>query len=489
MKKILLLLVGAVLLLVGAAVIHTLLITPSRPVVDRVAGPEIALEAAAARLGEALRFRTESLVATIADGGAEFDRFHAFLERSFPRVHAALTREKVNRFSLLYTWPGRNPALKPVLLMCHQDVVPVAPGTEADWTHPPYAGTVADGQVWGRGALDVKSGLMAQLEAAELLLAAGWQPERTVYFAFGHDEEIGGLQGAARIAALLQSRRVELECVLDEGGAVTEGVMPFTAPPVAMVGIAEKGYLTLQLDVKLEPGHSSMPPKATAIGVLSRALARLEAKPFPADLSHQTRVFRHVAPAMAFAPRVLLTNPWLFGPLVERVLAARPTTNAGIRTTIAPTILAAGNKDNVLPGEAQARVNFRLMPGTTAADVLARVREVVADPRVTVSPDPRFVSEPSPVSPADSASYRALERSIYASLPERDAVVAPYLVMGGTDSRHFTGLTGNIYRFLFNRLTPATLQAVHGTDERISLANYRETIGFYHHFLRAIQEP
>lgn len=489
MKKILLLLAGAVLLLLGAAVIRTLVITPARPVVERVAGPEIAIEAAAARLGAALQLRTESLVATIADGGAEFDRFHALLERSFPRVHAALTREKVNRFSLLYTWPGRNPALKPVLLMCHQDVVPVAPGTERDWTHPPYAGTVADGQVWGRGALDVKSGLMAQLEAAELLLAAGWQPERTVYFAFGHDEEIGGLQGAARIAALLQSRRVELECVLDEGGAVTEGVMPFTAPPVAMVGIAEKGYLTLQLDVKLEPGHSSMPPEATAIGVLSRAIARLEANPFPADLSHQTRVFRHVAPAMAFGPRVLLTNPWLFGPLIERVLASRPTTNAGIRTTIAPTIITAGNKDNVLPGEAQAKVNFRLMPGTTADDVLARVRRVVADPRVRVSADPRFVSVPSPVSATDSASYRALERSIYASLPETDAVVTPYLVMGGTDSRHFAGLTRNIYRFLFNRLTPATLQTVHGTDERISLANYRETIAFYHHFLRAIQEP
>ncbi len=335
----------------------------------------------------------------------------------------------------------------------------------------------------------MKSGLMAQLEAAELLLAAGWQPERTVYFAFGHDEEIGGQQGAARIAALLQSRRVELECVLDEGGAVTEGVMPFTAPPVAMVGIAEKGYLTLQLDVKLEPGHSSMPPESTAIGVLSRAIARLERNPFPADLSHQTRVFRHVAPAMAFGPRVLLTNPWLFGPLIERVLAARPTTNAGIRTTLAPTIISAGNKDNVLPGEAQARVNFRLMPGTTADAVLARVRRVVADPRVSVSLDPRFVSEPSPVSPTDSASYRALARSIYASLPETDAVVAPYLVMGGTDSRHFTGLTRNIYRFLFNRLTPATLKAVHGTDERIALANYRETIAFYHRFLRAIQAP
>jgi carboxypeptidase PM20D1 len=487
MKKLLLLLLGAVVALLAAAVAHTLAITPTRPAVNRAEGPAIALEAAEARLGEALQFRTESLVATIADGGAEFDRFHAFLERSFPRVHAQLQREKVNRFSLLYTWPGRNPALKPVLLMCHQDVVPIAPGTEKDWRHPPYSGAIVDGEIWGRGALDVKSGLLAQLEAAELLLAAGWQPERTVYFAFGHDEEIGGSAGAARIAALLHSRRVELECVLDEGGAVTLGVLPFTRAPVALVGIAEKGYVTLTLDVKTEPGHSSMPGKTSAIGILSRAIVRLEEDPFPADLAHQSRMLRGAAPAIDFAPRVLLTNPWLFGPLVERVLAAKPTTDAGIRTTTAPTILSAGNKDNVLPGQAHAKVNFRILPPAKIEDVLARVRRVIDDPRVTVAIDERFSSEPSPISDTESASYRALERSIYEALPEPGAVVAPYLVMGGTDSRHFTGLTRNVYRFLFNRLTPETLATAHGTNERISVANYGETIGFYRRFLQAIQ--
>lgn len=489
MKKILLLALGAVALLLGIAVARTLIVTPTRPVVERRPAPPLEIAAAAARLGEALQFRTESLVATIADGGAEFDRFHAFLERSFPRVHTRLQREKVNRFSLLYTWPGRDPALKPVLLMCHQDVVPIAPGTEKDWRHPPYAGVVADGHIWGRGALDVKSGLMAQLEAAEMLLAEGWQPERTVYFAFGHDEEVGGTAGAAWIARLLASRKVELECVLDEGGAVTHGVLPFTRAPVAMVGIAEKGYATLHLDVKLEPGHSSMPPAATAIGVLSRAITRLEENPFPADLSHQLRVFAHAARAIDFGPRVLLTNGWLFGPLLERILAAKPVTNSGIRTTTAPTIINAGNKDNVLPGEAHAKVNFRLLPGTTAQDVLERTRRVIDDPRVQVSLDPRFVSEASMVSDTTSPSYRALERSIYESLPETDAVVTPYLVMGGTDSRHFAGLTRNIYRFLFNRLTPEGLATVHGTNERLGVENYAEMIVFYRRFIENIQRP
>lgn len=489
MKKFLVALLGLVALLLGAAIVHTLLVTPRRPAVAHVPPPQFDLATASARLGRAMQFRTESLVGTIADGGAEFDRFHAFLRESFPLVHAQLRREVVNRFSLLYTWPGKNPALKPVLLMCHQDVVPVSPGTEGDWQHAPYAGEVAEGFIWGRGALDVKSGLMGQFEAAELLLASGWQPERTIYFAFGHDEEIGGTQGAAQIAALLKSRRVELECVLDEGGAVTEGVLPFTPPPVALVGIAEKGYVTLKLDAKAEGGHSSMPPKDTAIGLLSRAIARLEADPFPADLSHMNRLFVNIAPGMSFGPRVLLTNPWLFGPVVERVLTAKPSTNSGIRTTTAPTILQAGNKDNVLPVEAHATVNFRLMPGTAARDVLERVRRVVGDPRVQAGIDERFTSEASPVSETDSASYRALERSIYESLPEPDALVTPYLVMGGTDSRHFTGLSRNIYRFLFNRMSPADLVRAHGTNERISTANYAETIAFYHRFLQNIQQP
>ena len=490
MKKILLFLAGLVAALLFAAIVHTVLVTPPHPDFARRPGARFDVEAAARRLGAALQFHTESLVATIADGGAEFDRFHAFLAQTFPLTHTRLKLEKVNRFSLLYTWPGRNPALKPALLLCHQDVVPVSPGTEGNWTHPPFGGEIADGCVWGRGALDVKSGLMGQIEAVERLLADGFVPERTLYFAYGHDEEIGGGQGALQIVRLLQSRHIELESVLDEGGQVTVGVLPGVQPPVAMIGVAEKGYATVQLTVKAAGGHSSMPPPASAIGILSAAVARIEAHPFPADLTHVNALNRHVAPAMAWPQRLIVTNPWLFSGLIEHILAGSPTTDAMQRTTTAPTVIAGGNKDNVLPPEAHALVNFRLLPGLGSEQLLARVRRVVADPRVAVTfYTGSGLGEASPVSPTDSPSYRLLERTIYETLPEPDAIVTPYLVMGGTDAKHYTPLSRNVYRFVMNRYTPADLGLFHGTNERIPVANYGQVISFYHRLIQNLQQP
>jgi carboxypeptidase PM20D1 len=490
MKKLLLFLLGLVAALLLAAVVHTVLVTPRRPVIPHRETAQFDVDAAARRLGQALQFRTESLVATIADGGAEFDRFHAFLAQSFPLVHSRLKLEPVNRFSLLYTWPGKNPALKPALLMCHQDVVPISPGTEKDWKHAPYSGDVAEGFIWGRGALDVKSGLMGQLEAVERLLADGFQPERTLYLAFGHDEEIGGLQGAARIAALLKSRGIELESVLDEGGQVTVGVLPGVQPPVAMIGVAEKGYITLTLTAKVPGGHSSMPEHTTAIGVLSRAIARLEANPFPADLTHVNALNRHIAAGLPWPQRVVVTNPWLFGPLIERIFARTGTTDAMQRTTTAPTIIAGGNKDNVLPPEAMAKVNFRPLPGVTKDQLIARVQSVIADPRVEVAAyTGSGLAEASPVSDTESASYRLLERTIYETLPEPDAIVTPYLCMGGTDAHHYIGLSHNVYRFVMNRYGPADLKLFHGTNERISVANYGQVVAFYHRLIQNMQQP
>ena len=490
MNKFFLYLAGLLAALLLVAAVHTAMVTPRRPDIARKPGAQFEVDAAARRLGAALQFHTESLVATIADGGAEFDRFHAFLAQTFPLVHAHLKREQVNRFSLLYTWPGKNPALKPALLMCHQDVVPVSPGTEGNWKHPPFGGEIAEGCVWGRGALDVKSGLMGQLEAVERLLADGFQPERTLYFAFGHDEEIGGQQGALQIVRLLQSRHVQLESVLDEGGQVTIGVLPGVKPPVAMIGVAEKGYATLQLTVKAAGGHSSMPPPASAIGILSAAVARVEAHPFPADLTHVNALNLHVAGAMAWPQRLVVTNPWLFDWLITRIVARSPSTDAMQRTTIAPTIIAGGNKDNVLPPEAYALVNFRLLPGLTKDNLLHRITKVVADPRVEISLyTGSGSSEPSPVSPTDSASYRILERTIYETLPEDDAIVTPYLVMGGTDAKHYTPLTPNVYRFVMNRYTPADLGLFHGTNERIPVANYGQVIFFYYRLIQNLQQP
>jgi carboxypeptidase PM20D1 len=476
----------ALVLLLGVLLVRTLLFV-SRQAQDFTAvdfpGDG---EQAVRRLAGALSFATVAYEDPEKFIAATFRDFHAWLAETYPAVHAALRRETIGEFGLLYTWPGQDQSLKPILLMAHQDVVPVSPETQAEWTHPPFAGEIASGYVWGRGALDDKSSLMGILEAVEALLDEGFQPQRTVYLAFGQDEEIGGRQGSARIAELLRSRVVGLEYVLDEGGFVTEGMIPGVPVPVALVGIAEKGYLTLELSVAGPGGHSSIPVHPTTIGILSQALSRLEDNPFPADMTYLHRLFAIVGPDMPFGKRLVLANLWLFEPLVAKTLSKSAEMNAMLRTTAAPTMLSAGVKENVLPAGATAVVNFRILPGETVDEVIARVEKIVADPRVTIRAR-EVRSEPSPVSDVDSASYRMLERTIRQTAGGA-LLIAPYLVAGATDSRHYNDLADNIYRYSFLRLAPEDVVRIHGTDERIAVENYREVIRFYYQLLRNSQE-
>ena len=479
-------LLGAVALALGLLVAVVLLraatwrsrqvaVTPADPVA-------LDLPAATERLAGALRIPTVSTEDPRDRPAEAFSALHAYLAATFPRAHTALEREVVGRDALLYTWRGQDGRLPPVVLMGHIDTVPVEAGAESAWTHPPFSGTIAGGYVWGRGALDDKMTVAGILEAVEALLRAGLRPRRTVYLAFGADEERGGEEGAALIAARLRDRGVAPGLVLDEGGAVMHDTVPGVKAPVALVGIAEKGFATLELVARAEGGHSMAPPPHTAVGLLARAVGRLEEHPMPADLRGATAaLLDHAGPEMAFGMRVLFANRWLFEPLLVRRLAANPNTNAAVRTTTAATIFEGGTKDNVLPIRARARVNFRILPGDSVAAVRRHVEEVVADPAITVTVlDP--AAEPSPVSPTDSDGWRLVERTVRQAFP--DAVVAPYLVTGGTDARHFAPLTPNVYRFAPTRLTLDDLKRVHGTNERLSVASYAELVRFYAQLLR-----
>lgn len=479
-------LVALGLVLVGRALRFTSETTPLPPPVEVA----VDAEAAAARLAGALRIPTISRSDPPHVDTSTFAAMHAHLEQSFPLTHARLHRETVNTHTLLYRWDGSDPALAPILLMAHLDVVPVSPGTEGDWTHPPFGGVVADGFVWGRGALDVKSGVLGLLEAVELGLAAGFTPSRTVYLSFGHDEEIGGGRGAAAVAALLRERGVRLSTVVDEGGTITQGVVPGVAAPIALIGVAEKGYVSVRLRAQAKGGHSSMPPRQGAIGALAAALGRLEADPFPAHMDHIGRFFERVGPHMSFGRRVLFANLWLFGPLVRHLLADNPPLNAVMRTTVAPTIVRGGVKDNVLPIEAEAIVNHRIIPGETIESVLARDRAVVADPRVEVErSDLEFASEPSPVSSWTSPGFLAMAESVRAVAQDPELIVVPYVVLGLTDSRYFTDLADDVYRFMFNWMGPDDIPRIHGTDERIAVAHYANTVRFYSALLRRLAGP
>ncbi|MEQ1659637.1 MAG: M20 family peptidase, partial [Hylemonella sp.] len=365
--------------------------------------------------------------------------------------------------------------------------VPIAPGTEGDWSEAPYSGSVKNGYVWGRGSWDDKGNLLSQLEAVELLLASGYKPSRTLYLAYGADEEVGGLRGAGKIAALLKSRGVRLDFVLDEGLLVLDGVLPGLRQPAALIGVAEKGYLSVVLNVSATPGHSSMPPTrgGSAIGMMSAALKRLDDHQLPGGIRGVAgEMFDTLAPEMGGFSRVALSNLWLFGPVVQKQLERAASTNAVLRTTTALTIVNAGNKDNVLPGRAEATVNFRILPGDRKEQVMEHMRGHVG----AVVPASQFelyalpgAVDASKVAPTDSAQYRTLNRTIREVFP--DALVAPGLMVAGTDSIHYGEISDHIFKFSPVRANAEDLKRFHGTNERLSIANYADAIRFYHRLI------
>jgi carboxypeptidase PM20D1 len=474
------------LVLLALFVVGTTVMTPSRQLdVPSITPISVDAPGAARRLARAVQFKTISSLDDVHANAAEFLGLHAHLQASYPKAHALLQRELVGDYGLLYSWPGSDPKAAPIALMAHQDVVPVAPGTEGDWRQPPFSGAVDDGFVWGRGAWDDKGNLIAIMEAIEQLAASGFVPRQTIYLVFGQDEEIGGERGAKQVAALLKSRGVQLQFVLDEGLLITEGMLPGLSRPAALIGVAEKGYMSLHLSASAAPGHSSMPPTEpgqTAIGMMSAALARLEDKPVPGGVQGLAReMFETLAPEMNGLNRVLLSNLWLFKPLVERQLLKAPSTNALLRTTTALTIFNAGNKDNVLPGRADAVVNFRMLPGDSSDKVAAHARAAMGNPGIQVDPQPGL-SEPSRVSARDAAGYQLIQRTLRQLHPE--VVVAPGLMIAATDSRHLEAVADNVYRFSPVRAAPEDLKRFHGTNERISTANLVELIQFYHQLLK-----
>lgn len=486
-KKIFLALLALVLVLLVAVAANTLRKGSRQLDVPPLAVLKVDGQGAAARLGEAVRLRTVSSREDAGLNADQFLQFHALLRQRFPEVHAALKREVVADLSLLYTWPGSKPDLKPIMLLAHQDVVPIAPGTEGDWTVAPFGGELKDGFIWGRGSWDDKGNLMSQLEAVELLLASGFQPERTVYLAYGADEEVSGLRGAQQIAALLKQRGVSLEFVLDEGLLVLEGILPGLSKPAALIGVAEKGYMSLALSVSATPGHSSMPPKhgTSAIAMMSTALKQLEDKQLPAAIRGVGgEMFDTLAPEMSGFPRVALSNLWLFGPVVQKQLEGAASTNAMLRTTTALTIVNAGNKENVLPGRADATVNFRILPGDTQAQVLDHVNSELAralgEGKVAVATVPG-AKEASKVAPTSSSQYHLMNKTIREIFP--GTLVAPGLMVAATDSVHYEALCDHIFKFSPVRANAEDLKRFHGTNERLSIANYAQAIRFYHRLL------
>ena len=431
-------------------------------------------------LAEALRIRTLTQQDPAQLDSSAYQTLYAQFRRAFPRVHTTLDTTPVNGLSRLYRWEGRDPSLAPIVLMAHVDVVPIEDSSQ--WRHPPFSGRIADGYVWGRGALDDKASAVGILEAIEMLLKLGITPRRTVYVALGHDEEVGGRRGGRAMAERITADGVSPALVVDEGGAVTRGALPGLNDPLAVVGVAGKGYLSLELTARRPGGHSSVPPNRTSIDVLNSALTRLRTHPLPARLSGVTgTMFDYLAPEMSFPMGTILANRWLTAPVLRRVLERRPATRAAIRTTTVPTRLQAGVKDNVIPTTALAVVNFRILPSQTVEEVRKHVRATLKGLPVQIE---ELRSTPPPaVSKVGSPAFRALQRTI-GQVTADSVLVAPYLVPGRTDSGYYAAATDAVYRFVPYQLTPDDRGRIHGPNERIALADYRTVVRYYMQLIR-----
>jgi carboxypeptidase PM20D1 len=457
-------------LLVAVLVALTMSVRAASIGTAQVPALQIDLARAAARLGEAIRIRTVTEQAESSQPALH--ELRDWLAASYPAFHAVAERTVTGGGTLVFEWKGSNTALRPIILMAHQDVVPeVAPER---WTHPPFSGAVADGSIWGRGSIDDKGSLIAIMEAVEALVVAGHVPTRTLLLVFGHDEETSG-SGAGAAAQWLASRGVQAEFVLDEGSLVIAD-HPITHGPVALIGISEKGYATVRITARGAAGHASMPPPQTAVATLARAIDAIMGSPFPMRYDGATRaMLETLAPEVPTLTRMAIANAWLFRPVLVKQIGATPQGAAVLHTTLAPTMLSAAPRENVLPTEASATFNLRIAPGDTVAGVMAHLRQAVGALPVTLA----LVGEgrdPSVVSPTDSFGFRLIAGAARAVF---GTPVAPAPVVAATDSRHMAGLTRSIYRFQPLQLSLADTGMIHGIDEHLGMEALERMVRFY----------
>jgi len=445
--------------------------------------PDVEGDAFLAHLGEAIRIDTTAHEDVSRNDPESIKSFHAFLAGTYPATHSTCTVETVNELSLLFTWGGANAALPPLVLMAHMDVVPVESGTEGDWTHPPFSGAVAYARLWGRGALDDKGPLIAAIEAVEHLITTGFVPDRTVYLAFGHDEEIQGRHGARIIAETLEERGVRPWLVIDEGGGVADFLTGFTESQVAMVKVAEKGYLDVKLTARADGGHSSMPTGSTAVGKVAAAIQALESNPVRARIEVLGPMFDALAPVMDRKLAAVFTNLKVTGPVVRKIMASAPEGDVLMRTTTAITMVSGGVKANVLPQEAWAVVNFRIIPGDTIESVLEHVHNTVG-PDIAVEVHGGPPHDPSRFSSIESQGWDVVAQSIQETFPY--ATVAPWILTAATDSRYFMPFSDDVYGFAPFTMSP-DFAGIHGTDEAVRVADAHGAVSFFCRLIRNAQ--
>ena len=456
-------------------------VTHTAPVAEIISGETISIDEikASQNLAASIRFKTISYQDEEKFPYEEFNNFIKWASTTYPEFHKVMEIEQL-KHSLLFKWQGSDSMLAPILFEGHHDVVPIIPGTENLWQEDPFAGVISNNRIWGRGALDDKSGVIGLMEAATYLIKNNFNPKRTIYFSFGHDEEVGG-SGAALITEKLRQEGVQLSWSLGEGSFVNKGFFPGIDKFIAPINVAEKGSANIMIIAKAKGGHSSTPPTRTAVTILAEALVKLEKEPLPGSLEGlSAAMFNEVSKHMPFGYRFLFANRWLFGGMLDSQLSSTPVINAMIRTTTAPTMLNGSVKSNVIPIDATALINFRLHPRDTTESVTNHVRRVVGSNEVEV----RFLGgrEASEISSWDSPGFKVVSSSLEKVYGE--IVPVPGLMIAASDTRHYSKIADNSFRFNPFFIIPEDMTGIHGTNESIEVDSFVSGIKTYVEIIR-----
>ncbi len=435
-------------------------------------------EAAVDALGELVRCRTVSYNDRSLEDDAEFEKLIGKLPELYPNVVRTCPMQRFEDRGLLFRWKGKGDG-KPSVLMAHYDVVPVE---EENWTHPAFDAEIVDGVMWGRGTLDTKVTFNGILSAAENVIKQGFTPENDIYFAFSGGEEING-NGAKNIVKYFKDNGIELEMVVDEGGAVVEDVFPGVKQPCGLIGIAEKGMLNLEYSIASSGGHASAPAPHTPVGQLALACTKVEAHPFKAHFTKPVlEMFDTLGRHSSFLYRMIFANLWCFGGVLDSMCKkSGGELNALMRTTVAFTQMSGSKAPNVIPPSASMVSNLRLNPEDSVNGAVEYIRSVINDPAVTLTVGDHM--EPSPISRTDCTGWERVSSAVAGTW--KGCLVAPYLMVQCSDSRHYGEISDRVYRFSAMDLTAEERHTIHGNDEHIRLETAGRAVEF---FIRVIKQ-
>ncbi len=470
--------IGLLIVLIVIMVIRTILFRQKEQYSEIIlSNSKVNKDEVVKKLQDAIKIKTISNSDTSKTNYQEFEKFIIYLKNAFPLIHKHMDLTIINKYSLLYHWKGKDQSKKPGMIMAHIDVVPIEQGTESDWDVPPFSGQLKDGYVYGRGTMDIKIQIITAMQACENLIKQGVVPERDIYLSFGHDEEIGGREGALKIVKHLKKEKITFEFVLDEGGAINSGAIPSVKKTVAFVGVAEKGYSNLEIKITAEGGHASTPPANTSLGFVSKAICKLEKRKMKKKFPLVTRnMISILGKEMNFMNQYIIANLWITKPLFMKVFS-KPGTNgeALLRTTIAPTMAKASMEPNVLPQCASFTVNCRILHGDSGSKLIEHISKICKgmDYKINIL----RMEEPSKVSDENSDFYKMLS-GVIKGIYDNTAVI-PYLMVAGTDCRKFENISKNVYRFTPYYIPLEDMKRIHGTNERISIKNITNCVRFF----------